>query len=134
MTDPYAWLRNVGTELDRKMGFELLTVSPQEVSGRLPVEGNTQPFGLLNGGVSAYLAETLASLAAMAEVGPDGVASGIDLNATHHAAARHGWVTGVARPLRVGRSIATYEVVLTDDAGQRLCTARLTAFLKRPRA
>lgn len=113
------------------MGLELLAVSADEVVGRLPVEGNTQPFGILNGGVSAYLAETLASLVAMAEVGPHGVAAGIDLNATHHAAGRSGWITGVARPLRVGRTIGSYEVVITDDAGERVCTARLTVFLRR---
>ena len=124
-------MRGIHTVLGEKMGFELLAVSADEVCGRVPVEGNTQPYGLLHGGVSAYLAETLGSLAAMAEVGPRGVASGIDLNATHHAPARHGWATGVARPLRVGRTIATYEILITDDAGTRLCTARLTAFLKR---
>ena len=114
------------------MGLELLTVSRDEVSGRLPVEGNTQPFGVLHGGVSAYLAETLASIAAMLEVGPQGRASGVDLNATHHAPVREGWVTGVARPLRVGRTVASYEVVITDDRGDRVCTARLTVFLQRP--
>jgi len=121
------------TELDAKMGLEVLAISRDEVVGRVPVAGNTQPFGLLNGGVSAYLAETLASLAAMAEVGPDGIAAGVDLNATHHTSARSGWATGVARPLRVGRSLASYEVVVSDDAGERLCTARLTVFLRRPR-
>lgn len=132
MTDPYAWLRDNGmTDLDRKMGLEILTISSDEVVGRVPVAGNTQPFGLLNGGVSAYLAETLASLAAMAEVGPDGIAAGVDLNATHHTAARSGWVTGVARAIRVGRSLGSYEVVISNDVGERVCTARLTVFLKR---
>lgn len=130
--DRYAWLREAGlTELDTKMGLEVLSISAEEVVGRIPVAGNTQPFGLLNGGASAYLAETLASLAAMAEVGPDGIAAGVDLNATHHAPARGGWVTGVARPIRVGRTLASYEVAITDDAGERVCTARLTVFLRR---
>ena len=113
------------------MGLEVLSISAEEVVGRVPVAGNTQPFGLLNGGVSAYLAETLASLAAMAEVGPHGIAAGVDLNATHHAPARDGWVTGVARPLRVGRTLASYDVTITDEAGDRVCTARLTVFLRR---
>lgn len=132
MTDPYAWVWEwLDTALDRKMGLEMVSVSPTEVVGRLPVAGNTQPFGLLNGGVSAYLAETLASTAALVEVGPHGSASGVDLNVTHHASARHGWVTGVARPIRVGRTIASYEVHITDESDKRLCTARLTVFLKR---
>lgn len=131
MTDPHAWLQTAGTELDRKLGLEVLEASPDQVIGRVPVAGNTQPFGLLNGGVSAYLAETLASIAAMLHVGPGGSAAGVDLNATHHTAVRSGWVTGVARPLRVGRSLASFEVVISDDDGQRVCTARLTVFLKR---
>lgn len=134
MTDPHEWLFRVDTELSAKMGLELVSVSPDEVVGRLPVAGNTQPYGLLHGGVSAYLAETLGSLAAMAEVGPHGAASGVDLNVTHHAPARHGLVTGVARPIRVGRTIATYEVLITDAAGERICTARLTTFLRRATA
>ncbi len=122
------------TELDRKIGLELLAASTTEVVGRIPVAGNTQPFGLLNGGMSAYLAETLGSIAAMLHVGPHGRVSGIDLNVTHHAPARSGWATGVARPIRVGRSVGSFEIVISDDDDARLATARLTVFLKRPQA
>ena len=112
--------------LDAKMGFELIELTPERVVGRMPVEGNTQPFGLWHGGASCVLAETLASLGSYAYGAPDRVGVGVDLNATHHRPARSGWVNGVATALRLGRSVVSYEVVLVDDAGGRLCTARVT--------
>ena len=117
--------------LDDKMGFELLEVSPELTRGRMPVQGNTQPFGLWHGGASCVLAESLASLAAVAAAGEGGNAFGVDINATHHAPARSGWVTGEARALRIGGTLGAWEVVLVDDAGQRLCTARVTCALRR---
>ncbi len=117
--------------LDGRMGLELFEVSPELTRGRMPVEGNTQPFGLWHGGASCVLAESLASLAAVAAAGEGGNAFGVDINATHHVAARSGWVNGEARALRIGRTLGTWEVVLTDDAGQRLCTARVTCALRR---
>ena len=115
--------------LDAKMGFELLELSPERVAGRMPVEGNTQPFGLWHGGASCVLAETLASLGSYAYGAPDRVGVGVDLNATHHRPARSGWVTGTATALRLGRTVVSYEVVLVDDDGVRLCTARVTCQL-----
>nr|WP_269449917.1 PaaI family thioesterase [Auraticoccus cholistanensis] len=114
--------------------MELLEVSPERAVGRAPVAGNTQPFGLWHGGASCVLAESLGSLAAHAHaLTLDLVAVGVDLNATHHRSAREGWVTGTATALRLGRTLASYEVVLTGDDGQRLCTARLTCSLVPPR-
>jgi uncharacterized protein (TIGR00369 family) len=115
--------------LDRKMGLELLELSAERVVGRMPVAGNTQPFGLWHGGASCVLAETLASLGSYAHGRPDLVGVGVDLNATHHRPARSGWVTGTATALRLGRRVVTYDVVLRDDAGQRVCTARVTCQL-----
>jgi 1,4-dihydroxy-2-naphthoyl-CoA hydrolase len=115
--------------LDAKMGLELLELTPKRVVGRMPVEGNTQPFGLWHGGASCVLAETLASLGSYAHGRPDRVGVGVDLNATHHRSARSGWVTGTATALRLGRTVVSYEVVLVDDAGARLCTARVTCQL-----
>jgi len=115
--------------LDAKMGLELLELTPERVVGRMPVEGNTQPFGLWHGGASCVLAETLASLGSYAAGRPDRVGVGVDLNATHHRPARSGWVTGTATALRLGRTVVSYEVVLVDDAGERLCTARVTCQL-----
>jgi 1,4-dihydroxy-2-naphthoyl-CoA hydrolase len=115
--------------LDTKMGLELLELSAERVVGRMPVAGNTQPFGLWHGGASCVLAETLASLGSYAHGRPDRIGVGVDLNATHHRPAGSGWVTGTATALRLGRTVATYEVVLVDDAGERLCTARVTCQL-----
>ncbi|KSW21888.1 PaaI family thioesterase [Cellulomonas sp. B6] len=117
-----------GTLIER-MGIELVDVRPDGAVGTMPVAGNTQPHGLLHGGASATLAETLGSLAAAAHAGPGRVAVGVELNATHHRSARGGTVTGTARAVHRGRSLATYEVEVTDEDGRRLCTARLTCML-----
>ena len=119
--------------LDAKMGLELLELTADRVVGRMPVAGNTQPFGLWHGGASCVLAETLASLGSNAHGRPDRIGVGVDINATHHRPARSGWVTGTATALRLGRTVAMYEVVLTGDDGQRVCTARVTCQLIEPR-
>ena len=117
--------------LAERMGIELLHLEPNLAEGRCPVAGNTQPFGLWHGGASCVLAETLASVAAVAEVGPDGRAAGVEINATHLAAARDGWVHGRAQAVRIGRTLATYQVELRDDAQTLLCVARVTVSLQR---
>ena len=127
------WSAGLTSALDEKMGIELFELSAQRTAGRMPVEGNTQPFGFWHGGASCVLAETLASMAAYAEVGTGGQIFGVDINATHHRSARDGWVNGVATPLHVGGRLGTWEVVLTNDAGERLCTARVTCALQRPK-
>lgn len=125
------WQSFAGRGLDTRMGLEILEVTPELTRGRMPVEGNTQPFGLLHGGASCVLAESLASLAAVAAAGPNGAAYGIEINATHHESARHGWVTGEARALRIGGTLGTWEVIITAGDGQRICTARVTCVLRR---
>ena len=95
----------------------------------MPVEGNTQPHGLLHGGASAVLAETLGSFAATAHAGPGRVAVGIELNITHHRSVRAGTVTGVATAVHLGGSLASYEIVVEDSEARRLATARLTCML-----
>lgn len=111
------------------MGIELTEITPDRVVGRMPVEGNTQPFGLLHGGATCVLAEGLASYAANLHAPPGQVAVGVDINATHHRAARSGWVTGVAQAVHLGGRSACYEVVVTDESGRRVATARLTCML-----
>lgn len=118
-----------GTLVER-MGMELLEVGAQRTVGRMPVAGNTQPYGLLHGGASAALAETLGSAAAVAHAGPGRIAVGLDISATHHRAVRSGHITGVATPLSLGRTVATYEIVISDDEGNRVCTSRLTCILR----
>jgi 1,4-dihydroxy-2-naphthoyl-CoA hydrolase len=117
-------------DLGKAMGIECLEASPKRVVGRMPVKGNTQPYGLLHGGASAVLAETLGSVGAMLHGGPHKLAVGVDLNATHHRSASAGIVTGEARPIHRGRSTANYEITVIDEEGRRLCTARLTCHLR----
>jgi 1,4-dihydroxy-2-naphthoyl-CoA hydrolase len=120
--------------LNQKMGLKILEASAQRVVATMPVEGNTQPYGLLHGGASVVLAESLGSLGAAIHAHPDRISVGVDINATHHRAATSGQVTGVATPLHLGRSMASYEVVITDDQDRRVCTCRITcALLPRDR-
>jgi uncharacterized protein (TIGR00369 family) len=120
-------------ELAERMGITISEASPHRVVGVMPVEGNTQPYGLLHGGASCVLAETLGSIGAAlhaATVNEGAIAVGVDINATHHKGLRAGQVTGVATPVHLGRGTATYEIVISDEAGTRVCTARLTCVLR----
>ncbi len=120
--------------LNERMGIELVEISPERVVATMPVEGNTQPYGLLHGGASVVLAETLGSVGSAMHAHPDRLSVGVDINATHHRSATSGTVTGVATAIHLGRSMACYEVVITDDQDRRLCTARITcALLPRER-
>jgi uncharacterized protein (TIGR00369 family) len=121
-------------QLASRMGIEITQWDVQELIGTMPVKGNRQPFGLLHGGANAVLAEQLGSLASAMHAAQFGsIALGLELSCTHHRAARDGIVTGVARPVHLGRSTTTYEIVVTDEDGKRTCTARLTCIL-RPKA
>ncbi|WP_051009696.1 PaaI family thioesterase [Timonella senegalensis] len=117
-----------GTLLER-MNITLTELSAEHATGSMPVEGNTQPMGLLHGGASVVLAETLGSIAAQMHAGEGKAAVGIEINATHHASARSGIVYGEARAIHLGRTTASYEVLITDDSGKRLCTSRITCMI-----
>lgn len=128
--DAVAHLRALGAgTLIERMGIEILEAGPGRVVARMPVAGNTQPLGLLHGGASVVLAETIGSFAAGMHAGPGRVALGTEVSATHHRAARAGWVTATATPLHEGRSTATYDIAIVDDEGRRTCTARLSCIL-----
>lgn len=129
MTDDAAALTFPGTLIER-LGITMVSVTPDRVEATMPVDGNTQPYGLLHGGASAALAETVGSFGAMAHAGPDAIAVGVDLNVTHHRAVREGTVTAVATALHLGRTIATYSVSITDGSERPVATARLTCVLK----
>jgi uncharacterized protein (TIGR00369 family) len=118
------------SHLPARMGIEILEASPERVVGRMPVAGNTQPYGLLHGGASVVLAETLGSAGAALHAGEGRIAVGIEINATHHRSATSGYVTGVATRTHGGRTLATYEIVITDEEGRRICTSRLTCMLR----
>ena len=120
-----------GTLVER-MGIVFTEAGTDRVVATMPVEGNTQPYGLLHGGASVVLAETLGSVGSALHAYPDRLSVGIEINATHHRSATSGTVTGVATAIHLGRTMATYEVVITDDDGARVCTARLTCLLRRP--
>jgi 1,4-dihydroxy-2-naphthoyl-CoA hydrolase len=117
------------TTLHERMGIEIIEATSQRLVARMPVEGNVQPFGLLHGGASCVLAETLGSIGATMHAEPERVAVGVDINATHHRAVRTGVVTGVATPVHLGRTVACYEVVISDERERRVCTARITCQL-----
>ena len=115
--------------LDKKMGIEILEASPQRLVGRMPVEGNTQPIGLLHGGASVVLAESLGSVGTQLHAGPNRKIVGVDINATHHKSATSGFVTAVATAVSLGKTLCSYEIVITNEAGQRTCTARITCLI-----
>lgn len=115
--------------LNERMGIKLVETSAERIVATMPVEGNTQPYGLLHGGASVVLAETLGSIGSAIHAHPDRVAVGVDINATHHRSATSGTVTGVATAVHLGRTTTCYEVVITDERGKRLCTSRITCAL-----
>jgi 1,4-dihydroxy-2-naphthoyl-CoA hydrolase len=124
-------LRHLGLgALPDHMGIELLEVGAERTIARMPVAGNTQPYGLLHGGASAVLAESVGSLASALHAGPDRIALGLELNCTHHKAVREGYVIGTAIPLVRGRTVASYAISITDEGGAPVCTARLTCLLR----
>jgi len=116
--------------LPYRMGIRITEASAQRVVGTMPVNGNTQPYGLLHGGASCVLAETLGSTGAALHAGRDRVAVGIEINATHHRGASAGQVTGVATQVHAGQTLATYDIAITDERGRRVCTARLSCLLR----
>jgi uncharacterized protein (TIGR00369 family) len=115
--------------LDKKMGIEIIEASPQRLVGTMPVEGNTQPMGLLHGGANVVLAESLGSIGTQLHAGPDRRIVGVDINATHHKSAVSGVVTAVATAISLGNTMCSYDVVITNEAGQRTCTARITCLI-----
>jgi 1,4-dihydroxy-2-naphthoyl-CoA hydrolase len=125
----YFTSRGMGA-LAAKMGIEVLEVDAEQVVARMPVAGNTQPLGLLHGGAYVVLGESLGSMHANLLAGEGRVAVGVDINATHTSSATEGWVTGVCRPLHVGRSMMVHEIVITNERGKRCSTVRITNFVR----
>lgn len=115
--------------LDKKMGIEITEASPQRLVGRMPVEGNTQPFGLLHGGANVVLAESLGSVGTHLHAGPSKKIVGIEISASHHKSAIEGYVTAVATAVTLGKTLCTYNVEITNDKGEKTCTARITCLI-----
>ncbi len=128
--DYLAAIRARGTgELDSKMGIEITEASPQRLVGTMPVVGNRQPMGLLHGGANVVLAESLGSVGSLIHAGPGRKVVGIDINATHHKSATEGVVTGVATAISLGKTLCVWDIVITNEAGERTCTARITCLI-----
>ncbi len=120
--------RGIGA-LDKKMGIEIIEASPSRLVGTLPVEGNTQPIGLLHGGANVVLAESLGSIGTQLHAGANRKIVGVDINATHHKSATSGIVTGVATAITLGKTLCSYQVEITNEKGERTCTARITCLI-----
>ncbi|HQD15685.1 MAG TPA: hotdog fold thioesterase, partial [Ottowia sp.] len=115
-------------------GIELIEVGDDFLRARVPVGAHTrQPYGLLHGGVSVVLAETLGSCGAVYACPEGWRAVGLDINANHIRGATSGWVTGTARPLHIGRSTQVWQIDMHNDAGEITCVSRLTMAVLAPR-
>ena len=109
------------------LGIEFLEVGDDFVKGRVPVDARTrQPYGILHGGISVVLAETLGSVGAAYACPPGYQAFGLDINANHLRSASSGWVTGTAAPVHIGRSTQVWQIELADEKGRLVCVSRLT--------
>ena len=137
------WQQPVSTEILNRisqntavqhLGIEFLEVGDDFLSARVPVDHRThQPFGLLHGGVSVVLAETLGSCGAGFAI-PEGYnAVGLDINANHLKGVKSGWVTGVARPVHLGRSTHVWQIDMRNEAGDLTCVSRITMAILSPR-
>jgi 1,4-dihydroxy-2-naphthoyl-CoA hydrolase len=125
----WATRRGMGA-LAEKMGVEFVEFTVERCVATMPVEGNTQPVGLLHGGAYVVLGESLGSMAANLHAGPGRLAVGVDINATHTRSATSGLVTGTCTPIHLGRSMTVHEIVVTDDQGRRCSTIRITNLIK----
>ncbi len=116
------------------LGIEFVEIGDDFLRARVPVDERTrQPFGLLHGGVSVVLAETLGSIGAF-YASPEGHRGvGLDINANHIRAATSGWVTGTARPVHIGRTTQVWQIDMVNDAGELTCVSRITMAILAPR-
>ncbi|MCT9625402.1 hotdog fold thioesterase [Pseudarthrobacter equi] len=127
----HGWLGQFGIgALVVKLGIRFLEMSPERTVATMPVEGNTQVAGILHGGAHVVLAETLGSFSAAMHAGPHRHAVGIEVNATHHRSIAKGLVTGTCTAVHLGGTLTTHEIVMTDEQGRRLSTARITNMLR----
>jgi 1,4-dihydroxy-2-naphthoyl-CoA hydrolase len=130
-TPPPVWLPDAAQgPLDDKLGIRIIDFDPDRLVATMPVEGNEQPFGLLHGGASCALMETIGSWAGALHAGPDKQVVGIELNASYLRGATSGVVTAVCTPVRRGRTLSTFLIEITDESGRPTATGRLTCLTK----
>ena len=116
------------------LGIEITEIGDDFLRGRVPVDERTrQPYGLLHGGVSVVLAETLGSMGAFYSCPAGQRAVGLDINANHLRAATSGWVTGTARPVHIGRTTQVWQIDMVNDEGQLTCVSRITMAVLAPK-
>jgi uncharacterized protein (TIGR00369 family) len=129
--DALAYVKERGMgALAARMGIEMVEFSVQRAVATMPVEGNTQPAGLVHGGAYVVLGESLGSMSANLWAGEGRLAVGIEINASHTRSATSGIVTGVCTPVHLGRTLTTHEIAITDDQGRRCSTIRITNLIK----
>jgi uncharacterized protein (TIGR00369 family) len=112
------------------MGIELLQLGAELSLARMPVEGNRQVVGLLHGGAHVVLAESLGSLSSAVHAGPDKIAVGIEINATHSRSVTEGWVEATCEALVLGKTLTTHQITVRDEEGNRLSTVRMTNIIR----
>ena len=112
------------------LGLEFLESGPDRVVARIPVKGNTQPYGVLHGGATAALCETVASFGTALAAGPDKIVMGVELNVNHIRAVREGYVTATGTPLHLGRTTAVWDMRVHDDDGRLVAVSRLTVAIR----
>ena len=119
---------SIQNTMSSTIGIEITDIDNDFICGKMPVDERTiQPFGLLHGGASAALAETLGSVAGGIMVYPnDETVVGIEINANHLKSARDGWVYGKATPIRIGKKIQVWNIEISNDSGDLICVSRLT--------
>jgi uncharacterized protein (TIGR00369 family) len=128
---PPDWLpEGARSPLDDKLGVVITDWNPDRLVATMPVEGNEQPFGLLHGGATCTLAETIGSFAAAVVVGPEKQAVGIELNVSYLRSPTTGTVTAVCTPVRRGRTLSTFLIQISDDQGRPTASARLTCMVR----
>ena len=121
--------RHLG-ELNDRMGIRFVPATVTEMVATMPVAGNRQPYGLLHGGANGVLAETLGSIHAAALAPAGHCPVGVELNCSHHRSATDGLVTGTCGPLQAGRTLASFAIDITEAAGRKVATARLTCIYR----
>lgn len=136
MTTPRPdWLpESLTSPLDDKLGVVVTDWNPDRLVATMPVAGNEQPFGLLHGGATCTLAETVGSMAGALAAGPGRQVVGIELNVSYLRAATAGSVVAVCTPIRTGRTLSTFQIQVTDEQGRPTATARLTTMTLAERA
>jgi uncharacterized protein (TIGR00369 family) len=126
-----AWIEKRGLgELADSMGIKIVSLAGEGGVATMPAEGNRQPLGIVHGGAYLVLAETLGSMCATLAAGENRHAVGIEINASHTKSCTKGLITATCRAVNLGKNLATHEIAVEDEAGNRLSTVRITNFLR----